>query len=174
MGERSHRCRPQIKPGSRGPIQQGRASMASLPPVGPAQCPILDYSRPYPGERRERAAVPARRPAARPRCTRRSRTIDGDEAATGGAIGGADDELEGQALVVREAWPLSSCCWSSPGPLAGSEPPARRRRLRHNSAAVNSPGEWARRSPRYGPPGASAGTAGSGGRARCRRMGGTE
>ena len=38
-------------------------------------------------------------------------------------------------------------------------------RRRRNDAAVNSPGEWARRSPRYGLPGATAGTAGSGGRA---------
>jgi hypothetical protein len=46
VGERSHGCRPQIKPGSRGPIQRGWASTASPPPDGPAQCPILDYSRP--------------------------------------------------------------------------------------------------------------------------------
>ena len=93
-------------------------------------------------------------PSQRPRVARAA-AYHGDEAAAGGAIGGADDEPEGQALVVRGSWPLSSCCWSSPG----------RRRRRRNDAAVNSPGEWARRSPRYGPPGATAGTAGSGGRA---------
>ena len=113
-------------------------------------------------------------PAARPRCARRSRCLRGDEAAAGGAIGGADDEPEGQALVVRGSGPLSSCCWSSPGPPGWFGTAGRRPRRRRNSAAVNSPGEWARRSPRYGPPGATAGTAGSGGRARCRRMGGTE
>ena len=91
-------------------------------------------------------------PSQRPRVAR-SRSYHGDEAAAGGAIGGADDEPGGTGSVVRGSWPLSSCCWSSPGlpDGFGPLPPASWRR--RYDAAVNSPGEWARRSPRYGPPG---------------------
>ena len=188
------------KPG-RGPVQPGWASTASSPPVGPAQCPILDHSRPYPGERREWAAVPARRPApsdleravaeAAGRSTPTSRRAPSRSPPRGASemyaakpqptMGtkprraerseGANDEPEGQVLVVRGSWPLSSRCWSSPGPPAGSGPPARRPRSRRNSAAVNSPGEWARRSPRYGDLG-NSGVRPDG--RRCSRMGGTE
>jgi hypothetical protein len=63
---------------------------------------------------------------------------------------GADDDPEGQTLAVGRSRPLSSCCWSSPGPPAGSGPPARRPRRRRNTAAMNSPGEWVRRSLRQG------------------------
>ena len=78
--------------------------------------------------RRRAAAHPrARLPAARPNVRGEAAAYHGDDAAAGGAIGGADDEPEGQAaLVVRGSWPLSSCCWSSPGPPAGLGPPGRR------------------------------------------------
>jgi hypothetical protein len=91
-------------------------------------------------------------PAACPRCTRRSRSLRG-----GRSRGGRRDR-EGRTmnprdrpLVVRGSGPLSSCCWSSPGPPAGRNRRPHRPRRRRTNAAVNSPGEWARRSRRYGP-----------------------
>ena len=151
------------------------AEDAPYPGNGGSGPPFL-LDRPHPSDleravaeapvarRRRAAAHPrARLPAARPRCTRRSRSLyHGDEAAAGGAVGGADDDPKGQTLVVGGSWPLSSCCWSSPGPSAGSGPPARRPRHRRNGAAVNAPGEWARRSPSYGPPRATLGIAACG------------
>ena len=157
----------------RGPVQPGWASTDLRPdPPAPISAPIPDH--PGGGKRREWAAVPARPPAplrpgasgrggagrsrptsrrtlalASPRRIRDVRgeaAYHGDEAAAGGAVGGADDDPEGQTLAVGRSRPLSSCCWSSPGPPAGSGPPARRPRRRRNSAAVNSPGEWVRRS----------------------------
>ena len=132
VGERSHGCRPQISRESRA-RPAGWAS-TDLRPDQPArsvpQFRIIPGggSRRYPGERREWAAVPARRPhpsdveraiakapvaqrrraaaqhpqarlpAARPRCTRRSRSLSiGTKPAAGGASEGADDEPEGQA-----------------------------------------------------------------------------
>jgi hypothetical protein len=95
----------------------------------------------------------AMRRAACPRCTRRSRSLRG-----GRSRGGRRDR-EGRTmnpsdrpLVVQGSGPLSSCCWSSPGPPAGRNRRPHRPQRRRTNAAVNSPGGWARRSRRYGRP----------------------
>jgi hypothetical protein len=155
---------------------------------------------PSPGERRERDAVlvgpehcdlersvaeapeslmPTSRRAPSPLASsRRVREVrgdaaadEGDEAAAGGAIGGVNDQPEGQALVVRGSWSVSSCCWSLPEPAGGNG----RLRRRRNGAVVSSPGEWARRSLRGRASRSGRGNSGerqTGGAAR--RMGGTE
>ena len=66
-----------------------------------------------------------------------------------GASGGADDEPEGQApcgtRVVADIVVLLVLAWAA-GWFGTAGPRPRRRRT---DAAVNSPGEWARRSPGY-------------------------
>jgi hypothetical protein len=174
VGERSHGCRPQIKPGSRGPIQQGWASTASPPPVGPAQCPILDHSRPYPGERRERAAVPARRPAGRPRCTQRSHSLPRRRSHGGRSDRRSKRWTRGTGPCgTRVVAAIVARFWSSLGPPAGS---GRRPQRRRNNAPVNSPDEWPRRCPRYGRPSheRSREQRGAADGRRCSRIGGTE
>jgi hypothetical protein len=139
-------------------------------------------SRPCPGQRREWAAVPGRRltplrpgtsgrggpgrstptsrraPSrsplrgasemyvAKPLPTRRTKRK------AGGAIGGANDEVEAQAPCGTRSGaaivvPLVLAWAAGWFGTTGRRPPRRR-----DSAAVNSPGEWARRSPRCGPP----------------------
>ena len=149
---------------------------------------LLDHPHPSDQERATAEApgrstltsrAPSRSPpAARPGCARRSRSLRGDDAAAGGAIGGADDELEGQApcgtRVVAVIVVLLVLAWSSPGAAGWFGTARRRPRRRRNDAAVKSPGEQARRSPRYGPRERPREQRGAADGRRCSRMGGTE
>jgi hypothetical protein len=91
-----------------------------------------------------------------------------------GASGGADDEPEGQAPcgtgVVADIVVLLVLAWAA-GWFGTAGPRPRRRR---SDAAVNSPGEWARRSPGYGPQGRPREQRGAADRRPCSRMGVTE